>query len=359
MMKTSQCWKNGQIFIGLILALLLLSGPTAQPALAQADPPFLFIENVGQFPPAGNGETVHFLVQGDQTSLRLTDQALWFTYLVPPDATTADLPSLDAAPRRGLNLRFDFVEANLQPHIEPFNRLETHVSYFRGSDPAGWQSDVPVWGGVRYVDLYPGLDLEVTGENGRLRLRWVVKPEATVQTTDNSPLSGVRLHVDGAEALTLDEADQLRLTTALGDVSLPLPYLVETNGTPLNPATQPALEGLDIVGPVGQTPPPASNLVSAAAAGDLLFSTYLGGSGSEGAQALAVDESGSAYVTGMTNSADFPTTPGAFDDSMGGYFDTYVAKLNPTGTALEYATYLGGEGGEWAYDIEVDHEGQA
>lgn len=358
-MKTSLDWNKGQIIIWLILALLLWPGPTAQPALAQAGLPLLFIENVGQFPAAGNGETVQFLVQGDpRASLRLTDQAFWFTRLEPP-AAPADVVALDAATRHGLNLRLAFVDANPQPRLEPFNRLETRVSYFRGNDPALWRSDVPVWGGVRYVDLYPGLDLEVTGENGRLVQRWVVKPDVAIQSSDNSPLSGVRLQVDGAEALALDEAGQLRLTTALGEVVLPLPHPVDANGAPLDPPLQPAIDGLEVVGPVGQMPPSAGDLVGAAAAGDLLFSTYLGGSGSEDAQAIAVDGAGSAYVTGFTNSADFPATPGGFDDSRGSYFDAYVAKLNPTGAALEYAAYLGGDSGEMTYDLGVDEAGQA
>lgn len=358
-MKTSWYWKNGQIIVGMLLVLLILSAPTALPVLAQAGPPLLFIENLGQFPPVGNGETVRFLVQGDQASLRLTDQALWFTRLAPPDAAALDLQTLEAAPRRGLNLRLGFVGANSQPRLEAFNRLETRVSYFKGSDPGLWQSDVPVWGGVRYVDLYPGLDLEVTSESGRLVQRWVVKPEVVAQAGDSSPLSDVRLQVDGAESLALDEADQLRLTTALGDVTLPLPHPVDADGVPLDPSTRPAVDGLAIVGPVGQILPPGDDLVGLAAAGDLLFSTYLGGSGGEDVKGLAVDGAGSAYVTGLANSADFPATPGAFDDTRGGFFDAYVAKLNPAGTALEYAAYLGGDGGELSDDLVVDEAGQA
>lgn len=132
--------------------------------------PLLFVENIGQFPAAGDSEPTRFLVQGDQTNLRLTDQALWFTHLAAPnDPTASDLP------QRGLNLRLGFTDANPHPRLEPFNRLDTHVSYFRGHDPAQWHSDVPVWGGVRYVDIYPNLDLELTGDQGQLVQRWVVK----------------------------------------------------------------------------------------------------------------------------------------------------------------------------------------
>ncbi len=58
-------------------------------------------------------------------------------------------------------IKLSFVGANPQPQIETINRLDTKVSYFIGNDPEQWRAEVPVWGGVRYVDLYPGVDLEV------------------------------------------------------------------------------------------------------------------------------------------------------------------------------------------------------
>ena len=77
----------------------------------------------------------------------------------------------------------------------------------------------------------------------------------------------------------------------------------------------------------------------------LAYATFLGGSGDDYGYAIAVDGAGSAYVTGETRSSDFPTTPGAFDTSYnGGYADAFVAKLNPAGSGLAYATFLGGSG---------------
>ncbi|MBK9231463.1 MAG: hypothetical protein IPO15_11595, partial [Anaerolineae bacterium] len=72
----------------------------------------------------------------------------------------------------------------------------------------------------------------------------------------------------------------------------------------------------------------------------LAYATFLGGSGGDGSASVAVDLMGSAYVTGETQSVDFPTTPGAFDRSQnGGMWDAFVVKLNPSGSALAYATF--------------------
>ena len=75
------------------------------------------------------------------------------------------------------------------------------------------------------------------------------------------------------------------------------------------------------------------------------YSTYLGGSGTDYGTAIAVDGAGNAYVTGDTASADFPTTPGAFDTTFNGGCDAFVTKLDASGAALVYSSYLGGSSG--------------
>jgi hypothetical protein len=95
----------------------------------------------------------------------------------------------------------------------------------------------------------------------------------------------------------------------------------------------------------------------------LVYSTYLGGSGGEGGAAIAVDAAGSAYVTGSTSSANFPTANAPQASYAGGIGfnagDAFVAKLNPTGSALAYSTYLGGSGFDRGAGIALDSEGNA
>ena len=100
------------------------------------------------------------------------------------------------------------------------------------------------------------------------------------------------------------------------------------------------------------------------AAGDsLIFSTLVGGAQGETAHSVALDAAGNAYVCGETSSPDFPVTPGAFSTTFAGAFpsgnDGYVFKLDAAGSALSYATFLGGDGDDRANDIAVDSSGDA
>jgi hypothetical protein len=90
----------------------------------------------------------------------------------------------------------------------------------------------------------------------------------------------------------------------------------------------------------------------------LVYSGFLGGSGNDRGYGIAVDSSGNAYVTGETDSSDFPAVVGP-DTSFNGYYDAFVAKVNPSGTALVYAGFLGGSENDWGEGIAVDASGNA
>jgi Beta-propeller repeat len=89
----------------------------------------------------------------------------------------------------------------------------------------------------------------------------------------------------------------------------------------------------------------------------LVYSTVIDGTGSEGANAVALDAAGNAWVTGITNSADFPVTAAAFDPSFNGVADTFVSELSADGSTLLYSTYLGGTQSEGGDDLAVDSSG--
>jgi hypothetical protein len=91
----------------------------------------------------------------------------------------------------------------------------------------------------------------------------------------------------------------------------------------------------------------------------LIYSTFLGGSGNESTNGIAINDAGNAYVTGFTGSSNFPTTPGAFQTVKSGGDDVFVTALNATGSGLAYSTFLGGDANEFSVRIAVDAAGNA
>jgi hypothetical protein len=100
-----------------------------------------------------------------------------------------------------------------------------------------------------------------------------------------------------------------------------------------------------------------SFFVSFSIAGELVYSTYLGGSGEDYGYGIAVDTAGNAYITGETSSTNFPTTAGAVDTTNNGGSDVFVSKFNASGSALVYSTYLGGSNTDWGSGIAIDTTG--
>ncbi len=368
--------------------------PQARVTESLRSSPVMFIENVGQF-----DDSARFQVRGGDKTIWLAEDGLWVTVAETPSqpspasesephpaprlpdgrrssslsvAETEEEPGVSGEVRR-VNIRLSLPGANPHPRLEPFNRLETVVSYFIGNDPAQWRVAVPVWGGVRYRDLYPGIDLEITGAGGHLVQRLVARPGAD--------LAAVRLKVEGADAVTptaatLSSADvggeaawgqgnrgeSLLLRTALGDFTLPL---LQVEGEQVKPATVQQVDSLafEVAYPFTAGNGAVSTPLSAThpqQTVSLLYAGFLGGSGSDRGYGIAVDAAGNAYVTGYTDSGDFPTV--AEPDTSyngGGYKDAFVVKVNPSGTALLYAGFLGGSNGETGNGIAVDAAGNA
>lgn len=347
------------------------SQPTASHPLASNPGALLFVENVGQFDPAA-----HFHVRGQSGGLWLTADALWLTMQRNDEGGMMNdrLPSPVARPSSsvGVNLKLTFVGANPNPRLEPFGRSTTKVSFFTGQNAAQWRPDVPVWSGVRYADLYPGLDLVLASNNGQLQPRLVCKADCS------SALEAVRLRVEGAESLTLLDrdaeqsaalsnaldvplqrsgAEAVLIHTAAGDLTWPLLLVVNQDGAPTRTLTDtPATIGNEIIAPFSASTPMAGPAVMPAY---LSYSTFLGGSDWDNGLSIAPDSTGNTYVTGFTYSSDFPTTVGAYDTISNGYWDIFVAKLNPTGSSLLYSTYLGSSNLDTGYSIAVDSTGAA
>jgi hypothetical protein len=360
--------------IGVVLTAAALF--TAQPAfLHQEEPPsftpaaraaatqppgdssVVFIENVGQF-----ADGARFQVRGAGPTFWLAEDALWAVVAEQPrrdpaaePGQRARPPGLEAmrAPGKAAAVRVTFPGANPHPSLEGFDRVETRVSYLLGNDRAAWQSGAPTWRGVRYRDLFPGVDLELTGAAGGLRARLVADP--------GMDLSTVSVRLEGGEDVVTPAAGAAhvspRLGTSAGELLLSGLTMDPTSGAAAGFQAKPLAGSFELTYPVAG----AGSAAGVAPQGEpaVVYATFLGGSASDLGEAIAVDSTGAAYVVGTTSSTDFPTSTGAFSTTYSNNLDVFVGKLNPEGSGLVYATFLGGSGEDVSWSIAVDDDGAA
>ena len=235
--------------------------------------------------------------------------------------------------------------ANPDPRIEGLEQLSTTSNYFSGSDPSDWRTNIPSFTRVRYAQVYPGIDMVYYGDQRRLEYDFVLAPGANPDT--------IQMAFGGIEDFEINRMGELVLRTKQGNIrqSKPVAYQ-EANGVKEEVSVSYVPTGVDHVGfHVGAYDPTRPLIIDPV----LTYSTYLGGSGFDQGYAIAVDSLGNAYVTGQTAAIDFPTTPGAFQTNYGGG-DAFVTKINPSGSALVYSTYLNGASGN---GIAVDSAGNA
>ena len=242
-------------------------------------------------------------------------------------------------------VRMKLAGANSEPQIEGLELLATRSNYFAGPDPTAWRTDIPTYAGVRYAQVYPGIDMVYYGDQRRLEYDFIVAP--------GSHPDVIEMVFGGIRDFEISRMGDLLLHTGQGDIrqSKPLAYQ-EVNGVKEEVDVSYTPNGVNRVGFQLGTYDPALPLIIDPV---LTYSTYLGGSGFDQGYAIAVDSLGNAYVTGQTAAIDFPTTTGAFQTNYGGG-DAFVAKLNPSGSALVYSTYLNGASGN---GIAVDSAGNA
>jgi hypothetical protein len=271
------------------------------------------------------------------------------------EAGSADLLSRSAALPASSFLRMQLVGANGKTEPVGEDQLPGTADYFIGSDPAKWRASVPTYAQVRYRGIYPGIDLVYYGNQRQLEFDFALAP--------NADPGSIRLRFGEPNRLHLGANGDLVVATAYGALAFRKPLVYQmVNGHRRPVAGNFALLGKHTVGFRLGSYDRAQALVIDPA---LAFSTFLGGSGADAGNAIAVDSAGNAYVTGSTCSIDFPVTPGAFQITNAAAANTdcnaFVTKLNPGGTALLYSTYLGGSGtnmgGDMGRAIAVDAAG--
>jgi hypothetical protein len=250
----------------------------------------------------------------------------------------------EAMPPRSI-VRLKLEGANPAPRVEGLEQLPGLSNYFAGSDPTRWQTNIPTYTGVRYTEVYPGIDMVYYANQRRLEYDFVVAPR--------SDPNSIQLAFSGIKDFEITRMGDLLLRTEHGNIrhSRPIAYQ-EANGVKEEVSVSYIPLGVNSVGfQVGAYDPARPLVIDPV----LVYSTFLGGSGFDQGYAIAIDSLGNAYVTGQTAAIDFPTTTGAFQTNYGGG-DAFVAKLNPSGTALIYSTYLRGASGN---GIAVDSAANA
>src|SRR3989454_331950 len=222
--------------------------------------------------------------------------------------------------------------------------LPTRNNYFSGSDPSKWRVGITSYREVVYEDLYDGIDLVYRPDGAGLKYEFVVRPGADPDRIRWSYQGVVGLEITaGALVVRTDfvEFEDAAPIAYQGEREVRCGYSVEGRSVGFRCSAWDPTQDLTI--------------------DPLLYSTFLGGSTDARGLALAVDASGDAYVTGYTLSADFPTTPGAYRTSIGGAgtWDAFVVKLNPSGTAPVYSTFLSGSNNDRGFAIAIDGAGDA
>jgi uncharacterized repeat protein (TIGR01451 family) len=248
--------------------------------------------------------------------------------------------------KEGALLRMKLLGASGQAAASGLDQLPGVANYFRGHDPSQWHTGIPTYEKVKYAGAYPGVDLVYYGNRGLLEHDFIVAPGADP--------SKIVLSFEGAQP-RIDHQGDLCLTLDDGEVRFQKPVVYQTaNGAKQAVAGRYALAGNKVRFVLGAYDHSRELTIDPL----LVYSSYLGGSGDDYGNGIAVDSQGSAYVTGQTTSTNFPTDNPIIGTQPSGNQDAFVSKFNASGTALIYSTYLGGSaaGETQAYDIAVDSD---
>jgi hypothetical protein len=248
---------------------------------------------------------------------------------------------------RGQALELRFLDPNPNARLTAVDRGQGRVNYLRGSRH---YTDLPIHREIVYRELWPGVDLAFRGGGAGLKYEFHVRAGADP--------SKIRLAYRGADGLAVGAAGNLSIQTRAGTLNDAAPRSYQRfDGRRVPVGSRFVLDGRRSFR--FQLGPSYDSRRPLVIDPGLSYSSYLGGGADEDGDAVAVDSSGNAYVTGKTESSNFPTTAGTFDTSSNGLKDVFITKLNASGSALVYSTYLGGGGDEEAAAIAVDSSGNA
>ena len=287
-----------------------------------------------------------------QASARFLAHGAGYTALLSPTGVT--LSGIG-----GADIEMKLLGADSAAALTGEDALPGVVNYLIGRSPAHWHTGVPTFGEVVERGAYPGIDVAYHSDGHELEYDFVVAAGG------DPGVIGFRFM--GVRGLSIDASTgDLVLTTAAGSLRHHAPRIYQVHSGAERPVSgRFIMRGSNDVGFQVAAYDHSRALVIDPT---LAYSTYLGGSGPDEAVSVAVDRFGNAYVAGGTCSSDFPTAHPEQSAFKGGPIchymapaggDAVVAKLNPSGSALIYSTYLGGTSDDEAFGLAVDSNGDA
>jgi len=339
----------------LLLIFLHLTLWLGAQSLSPASPKV--VERYGKLPlsfEVNQGQTdaqVKYLSRGAGYSLFLTSSEAVLTLRSASGDTAKQAawqpkPFIAGRPQSSSVLRLKLLDGNPKTEVSGQDELPGKSNYFIGNDPSKWHTNIRQFGKVRYVDVYPAIDLVYYGHQRELEYDFVLHPGATPRT--------IRLGIEGAKKLRLEHGD-LVVTSAAGEVRLCSPRVYQdAGGKPQRVRGRFVIRAGNEVGfDIGTYDRRRALVIDPV----LVYSTFLGGTGFDSGWGIAVDSAGNAYVTGIASSADFPTLNPIQPQNHSE--NAFVTKMNSEGTGLVYSTYLGGSGGATENGIDEGGRGIA
>lgn len=388
------------IFVSLLIVRMLGS------TIPHADKQF-FIENKGQW-----NSDVLFLCRMGGLDAWITKYGVNYTfYEIKREPFVFDYDVKDETNEviSGQRVLFQFLGANNYPTAEGTKKLPAYYNYLIGDNHEKYATQVGLYKEVFVKNIYEGIDLKYYFDNAQLRFDFIVNP--------NSDPSQISFKLLGTEKTMLKSNSSLAFQTILGNVELKDLKTIQ-NGKLINCGFTKKGDNwgikLDrynrnqkiIIDPliystyIGASSDDIGYAIAVDASGNafftgttmssnysitpgvfqtnkglyedvfvtkmnpagngLIYSTFIGGSAIDIGYGIAIDNNGNAYITGKTASLNFPKTTGAFQTTLSNSFhDAFITKLNPTGTALVYSTYLGGTNEDIGYSIAVNPNGEA
>ena len=300
------------VFLLALMGIVLpLSAQTPKAHVVKS--PLVFEPNVGQVASA-----VRFWSRSNGHSFFLKDTEAVLSFANP-----------------AVSVRMRLIGQNPDAVIEGEELQRGFTNYFRGNDPSRWLRGIPHFAKVRHSGVYPGIDLVYYGNERQLEYDFEIHPRRDPST--------IQIAFQGVEKIAVSPEGDLILTTPAGEIRHRRPVAFQRLGNTETPVEASFVLQGDRVGfQVGRYDPSLPLTIDP----KLVWSSYLGGTGNDQGNDVAVDADGNAYITGYTSTVQVPpdqepTTPPALQTPIASGFEAFMTKIDPAG-ALAYTTYFGG-----------------